>query len=77
MTHRGYRRHAEDAKSLAPFRVRDHAPSRWAEHEGVCACGKKTSRSFQGIGWQCYECGEAFLRAQFAKALSDSPEGGR
>lgn len=61
---RGYR-NIPGEMQLDSFRDYDRQPSKVAEHRGLCACGVETTRSMQGIGWQCQDCGEAYLRAQY------------
>lgn len=34
---------------------------------GTCACGRATTRSLQGIGWQCDDCYRTMLRRQFER----------
>ena len=67
MTHRGYRNVAAEM-DLRRFRGFDRAPAHRL-HVQRCACGVETSRSVQGIGWECKNCGEARLVAQFQKAV--------
>lgn len=49
---------------LDSFRQIDRTPAN-TDHRGACACGADTSRSVQGIGWQCRACSEAELQQQF------------
>lgn len=55
---------------LDSFGDYDRRPSLYATHHGTCPCGVETSRSMLGIGWQCKDCGEQALQAQFKKATS-------
>ena len=67
---------------LDSFRSYETLPTN-AAHHGPCLCGAETSRMCETAvsitGWQCRECGEALLRAQFDKSArktaSGSPEG--
>jgi len=82
---RAYRNYAGEI-NLDSFRDYDRSPASRTAHKGLCRCGAETSRSVTvgpagdpRNGWQCRECGEQFIRAQFdksaRKAASGSPEG--
>lgn len=55
---------------LDSFRQIDRTPSN-ADHHGTCACGAHTSRSVQGIGWQCRSCAEAELQRLFGSEIAE------
>jgi hypothetical protein len=77
MTHRGYRNVGGETR-LDSFRDYDRAPNSYAANKGFCSCGVETSRSVTigppghpGNGWECAQCGEARLQAEFASTQAE------
>jgi len=78
---RGYRNYPGEL-DFSRFKGTERTPANVA-HRGLCRCGAETSRMCETAvsitGWQCRECSEQLLRAQFdksaRKAASGSPEG--
>jgi len=77
---RGYRNYPGEL-DFSRFRGTERTPANVA-HLGLCRCGAETSRSVTvgpagdpRNGWQCRECGEQFIRAQFDKSARKAASG--
>ncbi len=62
-------------ESLDSFNDYDRAPSKFAAHKGLCACGVETSRMGYSSAdpWVCHECSEKAIRAIFDRAMKTKP----